>query len=389
MKRTISIEVGKGSLNHNSRKFKARNVDKERTDLNIEFCNENIQDVYHELFDEALEKYNAKQTRSDRIIKDYYEKISRSKQEKTFHEIIIQVGDKFNTNVQSEEGNVAIKILDEYFKGFEKRNPSLRVFSAHIHLDESTPHLHIDFVPFTTGSKRGLETRVSLKQALKNQGFVSEGRGDTEWAKWAQSEKEELARIMNRYSIEWEQKNTHAPHLSVLDYKKQERSKEVELLDEQIKDKQDEFEVVSKRVKNYDKGYEQLRELDEKLETSQEFQLPEPQGLMTAKAYKTKVVDPFIKKLKDLIRTVLARCYEAWDNYNRLNLMNGKLYRDNEKLSKHNDKLTIENENLKEDVKDFNILKKNFGRKKIEALVDEAKENLERKNPRSKQKGSR
>ena len=386
MKRTISIEVGKGSLNHNSRKFKASNVDKERTDLNIEFCNEDIQDVYHELFDEALEKYNARQTRSDRIIKDYYEKISRSKQEKTFHEIIIQVGDKFNTNVQSQEGDVAVKILDEYFRGFEKRNPSLKVFSAHIHLDESTPHLHIDFVPFTTGSKRGLETRVSLKQALKNQGFVSDGRGDTEWAKWAQSEKEELANIMNRYGIEWEQKNTHAPHLSVLDYKKQERSKEVELLDEQIKDKQDEFDVVSKRVKNYDKGYEQLRELDEKLETSQEFQLPEPQGLMTAKAYKTKVVDPFIKKLKDLIRTVLARAFEGWDNYSRLNLTNAKLYRENEKLSKRNDKLTTENENLKRELKDFHLLKDIFGIEEIGALVNKAKEYKEIKKAKKEQK---
>ena len=386
MKRTISIEVGKGSLNHNSRKFKARNVDKERTDLNIEFCNENIQDVYHELFDEALEKYNARQTRSDRIIKDYYEKISRSKQEKTFHEIIIQIGDKFNTNVQSQEGDVAVKILDEYFRGFEKRNPSLRVFSAHIHLDESTPHLHIDFVPFTTGSKRGLETRVSLKQALKSQGFVSDGRGDTEWAKWAQSEKEELARIMNRYGIEWEQKNTHAPHLSVLDYKKQERSKEVELLDEQIKDKQDEFDVVSKRVKNFDKGYKQLSELNEKLETSQEFQLPEPQGLMTAKAYKTKVVDPFVKKLKDLVRTVLAKCYEAWDNYNRLNLTNAKLYRENEKLSKCNDKLTTENKNLKRELKDFHLLKEIFGIEEIGALVNKAKEYKEIKKAKKERK---
>ena len=281
---------------------------------------------------------------------------------------------------------MAIKILDEYFKGFEKRNPSLRVFSAHIHLDESTPHLHIDFVPFTTGSKRGLETRVSLKQALKSQGFVSDGRGDTEWAKWAQSEKEELARIMNRYGIEWEQKNTHAPHLSVLDYKKQERSKEVELLDEQIKDKQDEFEVVSKRVKNFDKGYKQLSELDEKLETSQEFQLPEPQGLMTAKAYKTKVVDPFIKKLKDLIRTVLARAFEGWDNYSRLNLTNAKLYRENEKLSKRNDKLTTENENLKRELKDFHLLKDIFGIEEIGALVNKAKEYKEIKKAKKERK---
>ena len=94
MQRTISAMVGKGSVNHNSRKFRAENVDGTRTHLNIDYCNENIKTVYHELFDEALERYNAKQIRSDRKIKDYYEKIRSSKQEKPFHEIILQVGGK-------------------------------------------------------------------------------------------------------------------------------------------------------------------------------------------------------------------------------------------------------------------------------------------------------
>lgn len=71
MQRTISAMVGKGSVNHNSRKFRAENVDGTRTHLNIDYCNENIKTVYHELFDEALERYNAKQIRSDRKIKDF------------------------------------------------------------------------------------------------------------------------------------------------------------------------------------------------------------------------------------------------------------------------------------------------------------------------------
>ncbi len=87
------------------------------------------------------------------------------------------------------------------------------------------PHLHIDFVPFTTGSKRGLETRVSLKQALAAQGFKGGSRGDTEWSQWVQSEKENLAAVMGGIGIEWEHKGTHEKHLSVLDYKKQERGK--------------------------------------------------------------------------------------------------------------------------------------------------------------------
>lgn len=206
MKRTISAMVGKGSITHNNRDFIAENVDGERTKNNITYCNEKIQDVYHELFDEALQKYNEKQTRSDRVIADYYEKIRTGKQEKPFHEIILQIGDKDTMGAETENGELAKKILDRYMHDFEKRNPNLRVFSAHLHMDEATPHLHIDFIPFTTNSKRGLETRVSLKKALEAQGFIGGSRSDTEWNQWVASEKEVLSQIMLEHGIEWDQK---------------------------------------------------------------------------------------------------------------------------------------------------------------------------------------
>ena len=204
MKRTISAMVGKGSSTHNNRDFIAETVDGERTKNNITYCNEKIQDVYHELFDEALQKYNEKQTRSDRVIADYYEKIRTGKQEKPFHEIILQIGDKDTMGAETENGELAKKILDRYMHDFEKRNPNLRVFSAHLHMDEATPHLHIDFIPFTTNSKRGLETRVSLKKALEAQGFIGGSRSDTEWNQWVASEKEVLSQIMLEHGIEWD-----------------------------------------------------------------------------------------------------------------------------------------------------------------------------------------
>lgn len=250
MKRTISAMVGKGSVNHNSRKFKAENVDPSRTYLNIDYCNENIKKVYHQLFDEALKKYNDKQTRADRKIKNYYEKICNSKQEKPFHEIILQIGNKEDMCAESENGLLAKQVLDEYYKGFQERNPQLKVFSVHLHMDEATPHLHIDFVPFTTGSKRGLETRVSLKQALAEQGFKGGTRENTEWNQWIQSEKEQLAKVMERYEIEWEHKGTHEKHLSVLDYKKQEREKEVAQLGDEISKQEDKLELVKSRINN-------------------------------------------------------------------------------------------------------------------------------------------
>lgn len=378
MQRTISAMVGKGSVNHNSRKFKAENVNGERSHLNIDYCNESIKKVYHKLFDEALKRYNDKQTRTDRRIENYYEKIRNSKQEKPFHELILQIGDKDNMNAESENGQLARKILDEYYKGFQERNPNLYVFSAHLHMDEATPHLHIDFVPFTTGSKRGLDTRVSLKQALAAQGFKGGSRGDTEWSQWVLSEKEQLAAVMERYGIEWEQKGTHEKHLSVLDYKKQERAEEIEQLESKIIDKQTEFETLSKRIQNFDKGTDSLLQMQNALENAPEYQLPEPQGFMTAKSYKSKAVVPLIKRLKSLIKTLMVRCFQAIDDYQRLNQTNASLYRSNEKLKNHNKQLTSDNNRLREEIKDYKLLRKVFGSKQIDSLLEQAKQSKQR-----------
>ncbi len=129
--------------------------------------------------------------------------------------------------------------LEEYMMGFQERNPNLRVFNAVMHLDEETPHLHIDYVPFSTGNKRGLSTKVSLKGALKAQGFVGTGRFDTEWKRWVEREKQCLAEIMERYQMEWLQKETHEKHLSVYDYEKKMRKAEVEELEQEISNQRD------------------------------------------------------------------------------------------------------------------------------------------------------
>ncbi|MCI6254640.1 plasmid recombination protein [Eubacterium coprostanoligenes] len=373
MKRTISAMVGKGSVNHNSRKFKAENVDGSRTHLNIDYCNENIKKVYHELFDEALERYNDKQARADRKIENYYEKIRNSKQEKPFHELILQIGDKENMSAESENGELARQILDEYYRGFQERNPQLKVFSAHLHMDEATPHLHIDFVPFTTGSKRGLDTRVSLKQALAAQGFKGGTRGDTEWNQWVSAEKSSLAFVMERHGIEWEHKGTRKKHLSVLDYKKQEREKEISTLEDKLAEKKDEFRVIVDRIENFDNGEKALQKLDESIMKDPEYQLPEPPAMMSARTYKAKFVEPLIARFKSLISTLFARYFKAIDSYNRLNITNANLYRANEKLEKVNDKLSQENENLRAENRDYKLLRKVFGHKQIDDLLEKAR----------------
>ncbi|WP_343256266.1 plasmid recombination protein [Ligaoa zhengdingensis] len=234
IRRTISAMSGDGVVAHNRRTYIAENVDPTRTHLNIEYCYTPIEDAYHQLFDEALAEFNAKQKRKDRCIDNYYEKIRTGKQEKTFYEVIFQVGNKDDMGAGGENAELAKTILDKFYHSFLERNPNLHVYSAHLHMDEATPHLHVDFIPFTTGSKRGLSTRVSLKQALADQGITGEGRSLTERDLWVQKEKEALAAVMLEHGIEWEQKGEHKEHLSVLEFKREKRKEELAELEQTI-----------------------------------------------------------------------------------------------------------------------------------------------------------
>lgn len=260
MERTISFMNGKGSIGHNTRSFIADNVDASRTKNNITLIHEDIKQVYHKLFDKALGEYNAKQKRKDRQINSYYEKISRSKQEKIFYEVIVQIGNKDDTGVGSAAAEVATWVLKDYVKMFQLRNPQLYVIGAYIHLDEETPHLHLNFVPWVSGCKRGLETKTSLKAALATRGFASEGKVNTEWKQWAEAEKDDIALIMRRYRIDWKKKNTHNQHLSVLDYKKQERAKEVAVLEEKLEGAQVVLELKEERIESLEKEIESKRD---------------------------------------------------------------------------------------------------------------------------------
>ncbi len=366
--------VGKGSVNHNSRKFKAENVDGSRTHLNIDYCNENIKKVYHDLFDEALERYNDKQTRADRKIENYYEKIRSSKQEKPFHELILQIGDKENMSAESKNGELARQILDEYYHGFQERNPQLKVFSAHLHMDEATPHLHIDFVPFTTGSKRGLDTRVSLKQALAAQGFKGGTRGDTEWNQWVSAEKSALAFVMERHGIDWEHKGTHEKHLSVLDYKKQEREKEVAQLGDEISRQEDKLELVKSRINNMLDCEKSLDNVVKNFDEDPQYQLPDPPALMSAKTYKTKIAQPVINALRELVQGVIIKYFEMKNTLEQWRQANQSLYHDNNRLSEKAKNLENINAKQKSKLQDYKLLRKVFGSKQIDDMLKQAKE---------------
>ena len=436
MKRTISFMTGKGSVNHNSRKFHAKNTDPERSCRNVEYCNENIKDVYHELFDEALARYNEKQTRSDRRIDDYYEKIRSGKQEKPFHEIILQIGDKDNMGAKTENGQLAVKVLDKYMRDFQRRNPTLRVFNAYLHMDEATPHLHIDFVPYTTGSKRGLDTRVSLKQALSALGFKGGTRRETELNQWVAYEKEQLAAVMLEHGIEWEKKGTHEKHLSVLDFEKKERAKEVAELEQSISDGKERLSDIQIQHRKAVQETEQIRqkgeairqEVSELSETSdllkeqattlaedkkkllsdnvklekqqkklqqdiekmvqskavmernihaydedEKWQLPEPAALMSVKAYKDKKAFPLVEKLKETIKALTIKCVQLAEQGKKLK---EKVTRQEQQISRLTDKVMEQSDiidRLQEKTADLGRLERYFGREQVQSIVERSK----------------
>ena len=386
MKRTISAMVGQGSVNHNSRKFHAKNTDPGRSHLNITYCQENIKTVYHELFDEALERYNAKQTRADRRIEDYYEKIRSGKQEKPFHEIILQVGNRDDMSANSEEGQLAAVVLDEYMNGFQERNPQLRVFSAHLHMDEATPHLHIDFVPFTTGSKRGLDTRVSLKQALAAQGFKGGTRGDTEWSQWVRSEKVQLSLVMERHWIEWEDKGTHDKHLSVLDYKKEQRAKEIAVLETVKMEKESQVESQERRLKELAPAVKNMERLAADFSADPDEILPEPGTLETGRAYREKKAKPLLAQIVKVLRSLYLAYVELRGKFERLQGDYGRVRESNARLSDRLQEVKLENKALRQVSADYERVKRVFGPEQVEVAVqaDKQREQAEkgRKRPR-------
>ena len=387
-----------------------------------------------------MERYNAKQKRSDRKIDNYYEKVRQSKQEKLFHEVILQIGNKDDMNAKSEEGQLAKDILIQFMEDFQKRNPNLYVFSAHLHMDEETPHIHIDFVPYIRNSERGLDTRVSLKGALAEQGFKGGTRSATEWNQWMESEKQELSKVAERYGVRWKQLRTHNKHLSVLEFEKQERGKEVEKLEKEVSSSKAELshiiyqqvlaenemekiklenEAVRQETTELSATNDLLREQTDGLMENREklmsdnkaleqrqkklqqdiekmadskvtlernihaydedakWQLPEPAALMGAKAYREKNAMPLVERLKEIVKSLTIKCVNLMEQIKQLKAKVTKQAEDIDFYKSKVHQQYVKLEQLQEKADDFERVKQYVGVDKIDIIVTNARE-LER-----------
>ncbi len=179
-----------------------------RTPDNITYICESIATAYDKLFGKAVEAYNSKQKRKDRRISSYYEHlfsrkpgnavIKNANDQKSFYEDVVQIGTKDDTGIGTTDAENAKICLNEYMSGFQRRNPNFHVFNAVLHMDEATPHLHIDYIPIAHFSK-GLPVRNGIAKALEEMGY---GKGKDAINKWRQAERNVLREICIAHGIE-------------------------------------------------------------------------------------------------------------------------------------------------------------------------------------------
>lgn len=299
----------------------------------------------------------------------------------------------------------------DFAKDFQKRNPQFRVFGIYLHMDEATPHLHIDFVPYVTGSKRGPDTRVSMKQALASRGFVGKGRENTEYNQWMESEKQELAKLAERYGMIWEQKGTHREHLDVLNFKKEQREQEVAVLEEkkaqlqketaayheladnlheELQKTGDELQKKKAERAQAEKEAEQAKATADKYEKSLnkaktitkdiqryagEFSkpvdevLPEAGMLESAKSYRDKKAYPVISELKELLYGSYLKYIQVKEQLDQVVYKYDRLKNSNHTLAEQKQELISENAVLRAEKEDFRRLKREVGEEHSRYLI--------------------
>ena len=269
----ISFGQGKGSLTHNNREFMADNVDPLRTPQNITFVRQPIGEAYDQLFAESTQRYNAKQKRNDRKVQgSYYEHLfgvkpcntvrTAADKRKSFYEDVVQIGKMEDSGYGTEDFQLVADCLKEYMEGFRNRNPNFYVFNAVLHMDEATPHLHIDYIP-VGHYKRGQDTQNGIAQALKEMGF---GEGKQAIARWRAAEVEVLNKICLEHGIKPLAPEKARGTLEIPEYK--EKRRQADELAEQ--NAQAEAEL-SKKVEQINRALKYLPDLHKNEKAEHEF----------------------------------------------------------------------------------------------------------------------
>lgn len=411
VRKTLSFVKGKGSLSHNNRTFVADNVDPKRIDWNITYVKETLEEAYEKCFGEAIREYNAGQKRKDRQKHDYINEIKNSRNnEKVFYENVVMIGCKKDTGVADENGYLtheaaeAAKILDHYVKTFQERNPNLYLFNAVLHMDEATPHLHLDYIPVASGCyKKGLKIRNSLSKALQCMGFEKgKGKYTNETTAWQERERAYITELCLERGIEIVTLDEKRANLSLPEYK--EVVKEIEELQEQAGELREEAQALKSEnallteentelktdaenlSKENDKLTKKKNQLNKEIKKSamtkrdfeqdvweyrnaKKWQLPEPGIIMSAKAYRDKMADPLVGKLKTVIETLTLKCQNLLYEVERLT---GLLHKRDDEIDRLEGRISYfrdENKRLQVIEHDMDLLKLKYGGRAVDTEV--------------------
>ena len=215
---------------------------------------EEPRDAYEKLFGKAVADYNAKQTRDERKIENYYDKVGKNKQQHQVYEMVVQVGGKEKGQLSKEE---SVEILLKHLKEFERRNPNMYICGAYLHMDETTPHIHVDFIPVATGYEKGMEKQAGFRKALNQQGIVGTKdlerkkgeKGITAQIKWEEQENKALEDIVNEhgYEVDHYMKGTGRKHMNTPEYRALQQ--ELETVREEYNEVKDNARELAKRVR--------------------------------------------------------------------------------------------------------------------------------------------
>lgn len=327
MKVSGSVTKGTGNLNHNRRQlaYVKDNIDRSRTPNNVVLVDRDIQELYAEIFDLAVNEYNAKQKRADRKIKNYYKKIQHDKKTKTFQELVVQIGSR-DAQISPEK---AIQVYTDFLEEFKKNNPKMAILGAYVHMDEATPHLHLDYVPYAEYSK-GMSRRVSNDRAMAQMGYKN-------WNEWREKQDQLLSMCMQKQELEREIVGDISRHKTIAEYKTLMRA-----MDKQI-------EQVSKEARITALRYGQNIATQEKI--------PEQNELLKAK---NATLEQYTIELEEEIMEMRKKRY----------------IEENRALEARNRELERRNEELERENQEKNLLKKFIEKLHLGKLYEKFKEYL-------------
>lgn len=416
------------SYKHNNREITSGNkdIDLNRQKENIFYVQggKNLREWVNQEFASAVEKYNAKQKRSDRKIDDMYEKLLKDKKVTLEREFITQVGEKADFwngdgSRNEENWNKAKEIMDQYAKTFQERNPNFKVYNMALHLDESSPHLHVNYLPVYHAS-RGLEKRVSWEKAAKEQGIeptigtkkrVNKETGEIEeyqgvivsqFQKWRDQETDYIEQLLQEHKIERHIVGSHA-HMSVEEYKDmqielqetEQKMNDMALIGSKLTfkadDKRKEIRTLSEEYEAIEYEYEQLEEklnktnkeieeVEEKLQAAKELVADVEHSKFGSGVEKIPV-----KEKKDMLgrstgMVVIEVTKSRWEEVAKAAMTTEVLKRENSSLKDKNKSLEGQNKFLGKDKED--LKRENKALQKENKDLSKENSNLKKENTR-------